>query len=221
MNDKDRIENLEEVLAQFLRPIKNLPFPVVVKAMSSHNVLPFDPESNLDNELLNRLILAARNCCQAVKDKPIVRNRPNEVGNDIEPFVLESVSAQGLRAVRPTTSAGKMRSTGYPDILVVDGSNRPTYLECKVYGAGSDFTTMRSFYLSPSDDFKVTDDARHFLIAFAVERRPLEGTIMSEYIPVGYKIVDLHGLLCDVKYEFNSDNKRLYADGMIIAEEVV
>ncbi|WP_397581180.1 hypothetical protein, partial [Sphingorhabdus sp.] len=43
VTDKDRIENLEDVLAQFLKPIRNLPFPVVVKAESTqqcfvHNI---------------------------------------------------------------------------------------------------------------------------------------------------------------------------------------
>jgi hypothetical protein len=28
--------------------------------------------------------------------------------------------------------------------------------------------------------------------------------------------VDLHDLLCDVKYEFNSDNRRLYSPSMVV-----
>jgi hypothetical protein len=63
-----------------------------------------------------------------------------------------------------------------------------------------------------------TCDARHLLLAFAIQRIPIANSVMSEYRPTGFKIVDLHGLLCDVKYEFNSDNRRLYADGMILAE---
>lgn len=126
--------------------------------------------------------------------------------------------AQGLRAERPVSKGGKLRSTGYPDIMLYDTDGRPTYLECKIYGEGSAMTTMRSFYLSPSDDFKVAQDARHLLLAFAIQRVPVPNSIMSEYRPTGFKLVDLHGLLCDVKYEFNSDNRRLYADGMILAE---
>jgi hypothetical protein len=102
--------------------------------------------------------------------------------------------------------------------MLYDTDGRPTYLECKIYGEGSAMTTMRSFYLSPSDDFKVAQDARHLLLAFAIQRVPVPNSIMSEYRPTGFKLVDLHGLLCDVKYEFNSDNRRLYADGMILAE---
>lgn len=218
MNDKDRIDNLEDVLAQFLRPIRNLPFPVVVKAMSDTSVIAVDSTSEQDRFLVDRLIATAHACAKAVRGSPIIRNRPNEVGNDIEPFVINAAISQGLRAERPATSAGKLRTTGYPDILLYDDQNRPTYLECKVYGEGSAMTTMRSFYLSPSDDFKVTCDARHLLLAFAIERIPVRDSVMSEYRPTGFKLVDLHGLLCDVKYEFNSDNRRLYADGMILAE---
>jgi hypothetical protein len=49
VTDKDRIENLEDVLAQFLKPIRNLPFPVVVKAMSDKSVLPIDIQCEQDN----------------------------------------------------------------------------------------------------------------------------------------------------------------------------
>jgi hypothetical protein len=218
VTDKDRIENLEDVLAQFLKPIRNLPFPVVVKAMSDKSVLPIDLQCEQDKALIQKLVAAAEGCAKAVRSAPIIRNRPNEVGNDIEPFVIEAAVAQGLRAERPVSKGGKLRSTGYPDIMLYDTDGRPTYLECKIYGEGSAMTTMRSFYLSPSDDFKVAQDARHLLLAFAIRRVPVPNSIMSEYRPTGFKLVDLHGLLCDVKYEFNSDNRRLYADGMILAE---
>lgn len=40
MTDQERIANLEDVLAQFLRPVKNIPFPVVVRAMADCAVIP-------------------------------------------------------------------------------------------------------------------------------------------------------------------------------------
>jgi hypothetical protein len=40
----------------------------------------------------------------------------------------------------------------------------------------------------------------------------------SEYRAVSFKLVDLHDLLCDVKYEFNSDNRRLYGKEMVLAQ---
>ena len=218
MSDRKRIENLEDVLAQFLKPIRNLPFPVIVRALADTSVIPVDPSNDLDRGVIDRLIRVAHACADAVRANPIVRNRPNEVGNDIEPFVLEAAISAGFRAERPTTKSGKLRSTGYPDVIIYDEAGRPTYLECKIFGEGTALTTMRSFYLSPSEDFKVCIDARHLLLAFGIERVPQSNSIMSEYRPVSFKLVDLHGLLCDVKYEFNSDNRRLYSSGMILAE---
>lgn len=87
-----------------------------------------------------------------------------------------------------------------------------------MFGEGSSDSTMRSFYLSPSDEFKVCKDARHLLIAFGIERISISGSINSEYRLRSFKLVDLHGLQCDVKYEFNSDNRRLYGSGMILAD---
>ena len=38
------------------------------------------------------------------------------------------------------------------------------------------------------------------------------------YTPRSYKLIDLHDLLCDVKYEFNSDNRRLYAPSIMLLQ---
>jgi hypothetical protein len=91
-------------------------------------------------------------------------------------------------------------------------------LECKIFAEGVDPTTMRSFYLSPSDSFKVSLEARHLLLAYGMEATAIAGSRDSFYRPRSFKLVDLHDLLCDVKYEFNSDNRRLYSAGLILAE---
>ena len=91
-------------------------------------------------------------------------------------------------------------------------------MECKIFAQGSAETTMRSFYLSPSESFKVSVDARHLLLAFGMEASPIAGSRDSLYVPRSYKLIDLHDLLCDVKYEFNSDNRRLYAPSMLLLQ---
>ena len=167
------------------------------------------------------LTVIARRAGEFVREAPIRRNRPNEVGNDIEPFVLRAVAESGLSAERPRSREGVGQQTGYPDILVRDVGGRETYLECKIFGEGSDRTTMRSFYLAPSDNFKVCPDARHLLMAFAVSREPVPGSRDSLSRATAFKLVDLFALKCDVKYEFNADNRRLYAPGMVLAEGAV
>lgn len=218
MTDRERIAELEQVLAQFLKPVRNLPFPLVIKAMADQQVLAIDPANRSDRNLVECISRAARITGERLRQQPIRRNRPNEVGNDIEPLVMAAAAQCGLRAERPRSRQGRGQQVGYPDILLFDPDDRPTYLECKIFGEGSVFTTMRSFYLSPSQNFKICHDARHLLLAFAVTREPVAGSSDSLYRAAAFKLLDLHGLKCDVKYEFNSDNRRLYAEEMILAQ---
>jgi hypothetical protein len=157
-------------------------------------------------------------CAAELKSHPIRRPRPNEVGNDVEAFVMRALPKTGLTAARPTSKAGFGKSTGYPDILIRDAQHRDTYLECKIFADGTAETTMRSFYLSPSESFKVCLDARHLLLAFGMHAAAIPGSRDSLYTPKSYKLIDLHDLLCDVKYEFNSDNRRLYAESMVLMQ---
>jgi hypothetical protein len=217
MSNDDRIAELEEVLAQFLKPIKGIPFSVIMKSVSGFCIEPISKDCQLDNELVALMIKVAELTGERLSEKPIIRPRPNEVGNDIEEYILAAIRSIGLKAERPKTIAGSLRTTGYPDILIFDRSNRPSYIECKIYEEGKKASTLRSFYLSPSKDFKVVYSARHLLIGFGVEGALIEGSRKSSYVAKSFKIVDLSGLKCDVKYEFNSDNKRLYADGAVIA----
>jgi hypothetical protein len=218
MEDRETIEVLEQVLAQMLKPLKNLPFPVIVKALAEKKVIPFDRNSDADKVFLAKVESAIQLCAADLKSQPIRRPRPNEVGNDIEPYVIRALKRAGLTALRPTSQAGIGKATGYPDILVREGQNRDTYIECKSFTHGKPETTMRSFYLSPSESFKVSLDARHLLLAFGMEATAISGSRDSLYTPKSYKLVDLCDLLCDVKYEFNSDNRRLYAPSMILSE---
>ena len=218
MDDKQRLMVLEQALAQMLKPAKGIPFSVIVKSLAERQVIQIDKGNAADIDLLNRLKKTIEFCSIELKSRPIKRTRPNEVGNDVEAYVMRALPRAGLAAARPTSRAGLGKSTGYPDILVRDGANRATYLECKIFAQGSAGTTMRSFYLSPSESFKVSVDARHLLLAFGMEASPIPGSRESLYVPKSYKLIDLHNLLCDVKYEFNSDNRRLYAPSMMLLQ---
>ena len=217
MDDKERLQILEQALAQMLKPVKGIPFSVIVKSLADQQVIRIDKTGASDADLLDRLEKAIRFCTAELQSNPIRRPRPNEVGNDVEAYVMRALPQAGLKAARPTSKGGLGKSTGYPDILVRDRENRATYIECKIFAHGTAETTMRSFYLSPSDSFKVSVDARHLLLAFGMIASPIASRD-SSYIPKSYKLIDLHDLLCDVKYEFNSDNRRLYAPSMILLQ---
>jgi hypothetical protein len=179
----------------------SLPFYSVIQHLYGFQVLPL-PEAGRA-ELLAALRPAFESVCTSVAARPIIRPRPNEVGNDMEPFVRDALNAHGFSARAPRTRSGGGKSTGYPD-LDVSWQGTEFYLEIKTYAAKNKVTTQRSFYLSPADDPKVTRDSIHLAVGFEIDRQA------NSYWPVGFELVDLYDLPCDLKQEYNSDNKRLY-----------
>lgn len=215
---EDRLAELENVLEQMLKPIKGIPFRVIVKSIAGCEVIPIDRQIPEDVQMLSGVETAIHAAAAEVQRRPIERPRPNEVGNDIEIFVKAALLAQGFRVQPPAARSGLTKGVGYPDILIFDKAGRPTYIECKTYSAGTASTSMRSFYLSPSDSFKVCLDARHLVLSFEMIAQAVPGSRNSRYTPTGFKLVDVADLLCDVKYEFNSDNRRLYDPALILLQ---
>lgn len=213
---EDRQTELEAALEQMLKRVSGVPLSVVVKALAGCEVIPVDASSPEDKELLEKLDIAIRAAAAVVRQAPIVRPRPNEVGNDIEVFVKNALTAQGFRVAKPTSKNGAAKGVGYPDILIFDRHGRPTYIECKTYSADTAASSMRSFYVSPSESFKVSHDARHLVLSYEMVKTPIERSINAAYTPVAFKLVDATELLCDVKYEFNASNRRLYDEALIL-----
>jgi len=214
---EEYIKTLENAIKQMLQPIRNIPLKLVIESLSGCIIVPFNPEDTKDQAVLNTLIEVAKLAGLNVNKEGIIRPRPNEVGNDIESFVLNALRTFGYESSKPATISGKKKSTGYPDIEFKDQYNRINYLECKTYNVQSILTTMRAFYLSPSEDFKVTKDAHHFIISYEIY---VAGQIKTNniYKCRNWKILSLDQLLVDVKYEFNCDNRRLYSQELILAE---
>jgi len=126
----DYIKKLEETIAKFMAPIGGIPFPIAIKAISGHKVIPFDKRNKQDMDLLEKLCQAADIAGKQAFQDGIFRKRPNEVGNDIEPYVKEALKADGLQADIPLTQKQRRQAMGYPDIEVIDSNDRITYLEC-------------------------------------------------------------------------------------------
>ena len=79
---------------------------------------------------------------------------------------------------------------------------------------------MLAFYFSPSDDFKVVYDTHHFILSYEMNLSGRKGD-ENIYKCKHYKILSLDSLSLDVKYEFNSDNQRMYSgkNGTVILDE--
>ena len=200
---------LEKLLAQFMQPVKNIPYELVIQSLFGAAVKKFDPKTHKD--ILKKMARAMSLVCKNIKAHPIKRSRPNEVGNDIEAFVLSALNAQKLKASPPKTKSGKGKSAGYPDIKI-ETKALPIYLEVKTHSRDQMETSLRSFFLSPARDPKVVEEAFHLLVCFEMIRK------RDQFAPSAFKIVDLYGLDCDMKPEFNSDNKRLYQKKRLIVQ---
>ena len=213
MNNKTSNE-LNGLISQMLKPLQNISLSVIIEGISAFKIRPFDEKDKNDQELLKKLIKVANNTGIAINSSGIESARPNEVGNAIESFVKDQLNKINLNANTPKTNNKKGKSTGYPDIEFTF-KNKINYLECKTYAEGKDSGTMRSFYLSPSENFKITQEAHHFLLAFEIYISSTSGTI-NIYKCKSWKLLSLENLKCDLKYEFNSNNNRLYDESLII-----
>ncbi len=204
------IRQLEDVIKQMIKPLKNIPFNLVIEALSGKKVIPFDFFDKDDKALLELLKEVAELAGKKINQNGIIRKRANEVGNDIEEFVKEALNEKNLKAETPISKKGHKKSTGYPDILFWY-KGKPYYLECKTFNIQNIDTTQRSFYFSPSDDFKVIYDTHHFLLSYemvVVGRKDDKNIFKTKH----WKLLSIENLSVDVKYEFNSDNRRLYSN---------
>ncbi len=212
----NREEQLEELLAQFIKPMRGIPFEVVIRSLCGKKVLKIDPSIEAHKQVVEQIsqmvIIAGEKAAKA----KIVRPRPNEVGNDMEAFVLAAAAELGMDAASPKTAGGAGKSTGYPDIRI----NCPigtVYLEVKTFARENHETTQRSFYLSPAEDPKVSNDGFHLLVGYEMVDLGVNGTRdarnrdLRAYSPTSVTLVDLYGLNGDMKFEYNSDNRRLYS----------
>jgi hypothetical protein len=200
-----------------LVPLKNIPFNLVIKSISEQKILPFDTSSKEDKKLLRDLKKVALYSGRSINHKGIVSKRPNEVGNYIEAHVKSALNERGYSADVPKTTNGQKKITGYPDIEFTDKSGKTHYLECKTYSLKNFSTSLRSFYISPSNNSKITENAHHFIISFETYIYK-ENSRKNIFKVKSWKILTLENLLVDVKYEFNSDNMRLYSTENILAE---
>lgn len=213
MGESETSDPLKAIIQQ-LKPLAKPRLKQVVNAISGASVLPFD--STVDKDLLEQFKRAATSVLADIRANPLVSDRPNEAGNKIEDRVQNALQGQGLIAAKPSSKSGKGKSAGYPD-LIVRGADSVTYVECKTYNRKTLNSTFRSFYISPSEEFKAHENARHVL--FGIE---LEGGTNSSGERVFYgksaRLVSLDDMLCDIKLEFQSSNKRMYSEMQAIFE---
>lgn len=172
----------------------------VIERLYGQPVLDYQDESG---EYLETAAVAA---VRAINAEGVTARRVNEVGNAVEEYVIAALNAAGFAADRPKTVSGRHQSAGYPDVVARRGG-RTFYIEVKTYHPRNVDTTQRSFYLSPSDDPKVTEPAFHLLLGFA-----MVPDADGHYFARDVHLLDIADLPLDVKIEFNASNRDLYGD---------
>lgn len=193
-------------LRELVKPQRDLAFAAVIEATTGHRILNLDTNLAAHRQLLERLRAAAADAGERARREGIESARANEAGNAMGVFVRAALQDAGLSNRIPTTAAGRAQATGYPDLEVL--SDPPCYLELKTYSATTANTTQRSFYYSPSEQPKVTQEALHLLLAYQMERIQRDGRTV--YQPVAWKLITLEDLRVGLKFEFNQSNRGLY-----------
>jgi len=203
MADTPPFQELYSIVSQISGKIV---FQDLVKGTTGFRVEKLDPANNSDDLVLfKELEKAARNFIRHI-DRTRTRyhgERPNDVGKQFEEVFVEELKKTTLR---PT----QLKESGYPDMKVIDAAGRVTYLESKVVSKNWK-NGLRSFYYSTGT--KIDSDARHLVIAWDIQEEK------DKYWKVaGYKLCDLYGLSnIKVKLEYNSNNKVLYTDEMVVS----
>jgi hypothetical protein len=198
---------LASALSDLAKPSRHLLFSEVILATTGHRILPLDTNNAAQAALCQKLRRAAALAGESIRLQGISAARPNEAGSQLEPFVRAALNQVGLTARVPVTPEGRAQVAGYPDLEIT--GPLPCYLELKTYNATTANTTQRSFYYSPSASPKVTCDALHLLLAYELEKSDRGG--QAVFVPVRWKLVSLHDLEVDLKFEFNQSNRGLYS----------
>lgn len=206
---------VERVLAELAKPAKKLPFKTVIQSTTGHRVLDLNTNDPGHVELRAKILKAAALAGERARKEGLAAVRPNEAGNQLEPFIRAALKDSGLDARIPRTTVDRAQAVGYPDIEITGAV--PCYLELKTYNAATVDTTQRSFYYSPSETPKVTRDAVHLLMAYELEKVERNGKTF--FVPNHWKLLTLQDLEVALKFEFNQSNRGLYKDGSATLDE--
>jgi hypothetical protein len=199
--------------------MEDVRFAEVVTAVSGKRVLAMDLAEAGDAELLDEIERALEAMFGAFSeaDHPIHQvGRVNEVSRYLEEFLLARLdSVEGLSCQIPANASGELQRSGYPDLrLSHDASGRVFYLDPKVYKAGSETSSFRTFYFEPKRRTnKILDDASHLIVGIS-HLGKVDGTWQFD----AWKLVDLIDFRVRLKAEFQASNRELYKDASVILQ---
>lgn len=140
--DEKYVRNLENTIKEMIKPIKNIPFKLVIESISNCKLLSFDENNNYHKKVLQDLITVAKDVGKSANKEGIRSKRVNEAGNYVEKFVRNALKSNNLEPSTPITTNGKRKGVGYPD-FTFKKNNSDYYLEIKTYNKSNKNTTQR------------------------------------------------------------------------------
>src|SRR5262249_40644130 len=199
--------------------LRGVPFSKVIFDTTGKKVLPFDPNSAVDQRVAKAISAASDETMKRLNaPDSAIRNvdRINEVSSHFEDTLRDLLnSTAGLRCDFPLTTEGKVQRSGFPDLRIIDvPSKRVFYLDPKLYATGSRDSSFRAFYFEPKKGTnKVCDDAVHFVIGFEHQTREKN----AGWKFTRWDLVDLSRFTVNLKAEFQGSNRDMYRPEAIVA----
>lgn len=122
------------------------------------------------------------------------------------------LNAGDFVCTRPLTASGKAQRSGYPDLQVLHRpSGRITYLDPKLFGIEARSSSLRSFYYEPNAlTGKVSQPARHLLLGISHDGKA------GKWAFGQWELLDLFHLQVRLKAEFQSANKDIYKEKLLL-----
>lgn len=208
----DLIETLRSADGTF----HDVPFSGIIRAATGREVIPLDPGSEVDREILEAIRAAMARVLERMNRPDSLTNqesRINECSGHFEEAIRHALNSEaGFSCELPRTREGNLQRPGYPDLrLVHEGSGRVIYLDPKLVEQGALGSGLRTFYYTPAEETgKVRDDAHHLLIGIEHDGRTGRWKFLR------WHLVDLSRFKVRLKAEFQADNRDIYRPELIL-----
>jgi len=194
--------------------IEQIPFRELIPQVTNDcRVLPLDQSSAHLIECIKAAAEATRVYLNDPNGPAPKQRRPNEISRFAEDHLREALNAMPrIKCEVPLRASGKRGRSGYPDLMVLDTqTDRIAYLDPKLYEQGSETSSFRTFYFQPNrTTTKILHDAHHFIVSFRHD-----GNTGAWHFDQ-WQLVDLYDFEIGLKVEFNSSNRDLYREDLII-----
>jgi len=186
--------------------VKEEEFVKIVEAATGYQILPIDPEYEIDTIIMDELKGVLN---QAIK-------KFNAADGTIKDRQLESTLIEllngcpGFKCDFARNAKGNIQRTGYPNLRWRDEeSGRVVYIAPRIIKVGNQDSSLQSFNYTPSRSVgKIHDDGNHLLISLEHKNWQFSN----------WYIVDLYRFKVRMRIEFEANNKEVYIPEYIISD---